>query len=164
MAAIAAMSLLACHGAHDDHDHDHDHDTDEHETTKADAHDEHGTDDIHFTDAQAKACNLKVETLQPSTFAEVVHVSGRVLPAQGAEATVTATMPGIVSFTGKSLTEGVAVNAGKTMFVIDAQQMADGNPAAVAQSEAKAAKLAEENGMGADDHTVMRQRRPRLRV
>lgn len=142
MAAIAAMSLLACHGAHDDHDHDHDHDADEHETTKADAHDEHGTDDIHFTDAQAKACNLKVETLQPSTFAEVVHVSGRVLPAQGAEATVTATMPGIVSFTGKSLTEGVAVNAGKTLFVIDAQQMADGNPAAVAQSEAKAAKLA----------------------
>lgn len=92
MAAIAAMSLLACHGTHDDHDHDHD--ADEHETTKADAHDEHGTDDIHFTDAQAKACNLKVETLQPSTFAEVVHVSGRVLPAQGAEATVTATMPG----------------------------------------------------------------------
>ena len=37
MAAIAAMSLLACHGAHDDHDHDHDHDADEHETTKADA-------------------------------------------------------------------------------------------------------------------------------
>ena len=79
MAAIAAMSLLACHGAHDGHDHDHD--ADEHETTKADAHDDdvHGTDDIHFTDAQAKACNLKVETLQPSTFAEVVHVSGRVL-------------------------------------------------------------------------------------
>ena len=155
MAAIAAMSLLACHGAHDDHDHNHDHDADEHETTKADAHDEHGTDDIHFTDAQAKACNLKVETLQPSTFAEVVHVSGRVLPAQGAEATVTATMPGIVSFTGKSLTEGVAVNAGKTLFVIDAQQMADGNPAAVAQSEAKAAKLAYERAKKlATDHII----------
>ena len=155
MAAIAAMSLLACHGAHDDHDHDHDHDADEHETTKAAAHDEHGTDDIHFTDAQAKACNLKVETLQPSTFAEVVHVSGRVLPAQGAEATVTATMAGIVSFTGKSLTEGVAVNAGKTLFVIDAQQMADGNPAAVAQSEAKAAKLAYERAKKlATDHII----------
>ena len=149
MAALAVMTMVSCHGAASGHDHDHEgdeavneknHDDEDH-AHEADEHDAHGeeTDDIHFTEAQAKACSLTVQTLTPSPFAEVVHVSGRVLPAQGAEATVTATMAGIVAFTGKSMTEGAAVSAGTTLFVVDAKSMADGNPAAVAQSEVKAA-------------------------
>ena len=151
MAALAVMTMVSCHGAASGHDHDHEgdeavneknHDDEDH-AHEADEHDAHGeeTDDIHFTEAQAKACCLTVQTLTPSPFAEVVHVSGRVLPAQGAEATVTATMAGIVAFTGKSMTEGAAVSAGTTLFVVDAKSMADGNPAAVAQSEMKAARV-----------------------
>ena len=134
MAALAVMTMVSCHGAASGHDHEGDeavneknHDDEDH-AHEADEHDAHGeeTDDIHFTEAQAKACSLTVQTLTPSPFAEVVHVSGRVLPAQGAEATVTATMAGIVAFTGKSMTEGAAVSAGTTLFVVDAKSMADG--------------------------------------
>lgn len=170
MAALAVMTMVSCHGAASGHDHDHDHEGDEavneknhddedhaHEADEHDAHGE-GTDDIHFTEAQAKACGLTVQTLTPSPFAEVVHVSGRVLPAQGAEATVTATMAGIVTFTGKSMTEGAAVSAGTTLFVVDAKSMADGNPAAVAQSEVKAARLAYERAKKLAADNIVSQR------
>ena len=170
MAALAVMTMVSCHGVASGHDHDHDHEGDEavneknhddeghaHEADEHGAHGE-GTDDIHFTEAQAKACSLKVLTLTPSPFAEVVHVSGRVLPAQGAEATVTATMAGIVAFTGKSMTEGAAVSAGTTLFVVDAKSMADGNPAAVAQSEVKAARLAYERAKKLAADNIVSQR------
>ena len=170
MAALAVMTMVSCHGAESGHDHDHDHEGDEaineknhddedhaHEADEHDAQGE-GTDDIHFTEAQAKACGLTVQTLTPSPFAEVVHVSGRVLPAQGAEATVTATMAGIVAFTGKSMTEGAAVSAGTTLFVVDAKSMADGNPAAVAQSEVKAARLAYERAKKLAADNIVSQR------
>ena len=148
MAALAVMTMVSCHGAASGHDHDHEgdeavnernHDDEDH-AHEADEHDAHGeeTDDIHFTEAQAKACSLTVQTLTPSPFAEVVHVSGRVLPAQGAEATVTATMAGIVAFTGKSMT--------------------DGNPAAVAQSEVKAARLAYERAKKLAADNIVSQR------
>ena len=112
MAALAVMTMVSCHGAASGHDHEGDeavneknHDDEDH-AHEADEHDAHGeeTDDIHFTEAQAKACGLTVQTLTPSPFAEVVHVSGRVLPAQGAEATVTATMAGIVAVSLTHLT------------------------------------------------------------
>ena len=168
MAALAVMTMVSCHGAASGHDHDHDgdeavneknHDDEDH-AHEANEHDAHGeeTDDIHFTEAQAKACCLTVQTLTPSPFAEVVHVSGRVLPAQGAEATVTATMAGIVAFTGKSMTEGAAVSAGTTLFVVDAKSMADGNPAAVAQSELKAARLAYERAKKLAADNIVSQR------
>lgn len=168
MAALAVMTMVSCHGAASGHDHDHEgdeavneknHDDEDH-AHEADEHDAHGeeTDDIHFTEAQAKACSLTVQTLTPSPFAEVVHVSGRVLPAQGAEATVTATMAGIVAFTGKSMTEGAAVSAGTTLFVVDAKSMADGNPAAVAQSELKAARLAYERAKKLAADNIVSQR------
>lgn len=136
--AICAVALtIACHDSKSTEDH---HGSEEKEENKSDKHDE--ADEIHFTQAQAKACQLKVESVKPSDFAEVVEVSGRVLPAQGAETTVTAIMAGIVSFSNKTMTEGAPVNVGTPLFIINAQPMANGNPAAVAQSEAKAAKQA----------------------
>ena len=166
MAALAVMTMVSCHGAASGHDHEGDEAVneknydDEDHAHEADEHDAQGegTDDIHFTEAQAKACGLTVQTLTPSPFAEVVHVSGRVLPAQGAEATVTATMAGIVAFTGKSMTEGAAVSAGTTLFVVDAKSMADGNPAAVAQSEVKAARLAYERAKKLAADNIVSQR------
>lgn len=156
MATVAAMTLSSCHNATGGHD---GHDDTEEGTHDADGHGhdghEGGPDDIHFTAAQAKACGLEVAAVQPTTFEEVVEVSGRVLPAQGAEATVTATMAGIVGFAGKSMTEGAAVAKGATLFVVNAKSMADGNPAAVAQSEARAARLALERAQKlAADHIV----------
>ena len=141
VAFVAATLFTACHAGHNHGEEGHDHAAEEHAEKEEHAH-EHGSDEIKFTPEQAKAAGLKVETLQPSDFSEVVEVSGRVLPAPGAEATVAATMAGIVQFAQPGLTDGKAVGAGQSLFVVNARKMADGNPAAVAQAELEAARQA----------------------
>lgn len=161
IALMGTMLLGACHSdhAHDGHDHSaegHNHEAEGHDhEAEADGHnheaDEHGHDaddhaghsaEITFTEAQAKAAGLKLVTVEPGEFAEVVEVTGRLLPAQGDEATVSATMAGIVSQATKSLTDGAAVRQGQQLFVINASAMADGNPAAAARAELEAARKA----------------------
>ncbi len=146
VAAFAVMLFGACHSSHADHADDHHGESENHEAHT------HGTDVIEMTDAQLRAANVAVETVAPAAFSEVVCVSGRVLPASGTEATVTATMAGIVNFSGGRLAEGMPVSNGQALFSINAKAVADGNPAAAAQSELRAAeqdyarakKLAEE--------------------
>lgn len=137
--ALAVMLFSACSKSHESHDHDHE--GDEQAAVSAEDH-QHAADEIEFSAEQAHAAGVEVTTLQPTDFSEVIEVSGQVLPASGAEATVTATMAGIVRFAGSALTEGQAVSADQALFVVNGKPMADGNPAAVAQSEAKAARLA----------------------
>lgn len=161
IALMGTMLLGACHSdhAHDGHDHSaegHNHEAEGHDhEAEADGHnheaDDHGHDadehaghsaEITFTEAQAKAAGLRLVTVEPGEFAEVVEVTGRLLPAQGDEATVSATMAGIVSQATKSLTDGAAVRQGQQLFVINASAMADGNPAAAARAELEAARKA----------------------
>lgn len=137
--ALAVMLFSACSKSHESHDHDHE--GDEHAAVSTEDH-QHAADEIEFSAEQAHAAGVEVTTLQPTDFSEVIEVSGQVLPASGAEATVTATMAGIARFAGSALTEGQAVSAGQALFVVNGKPMANGNPAAVAQSEAKAARLA----------------------
>lgn len=161
IALMGTMLLGACHSdhAHDGHDHSaegHNHEAEGHDhEAEADGHnheaDDHGHDaddhaghsaEITFTEAQAKAAGLRLVTVEPGEFAEVVEVTGRLLPAQGDEATVSATMAGIVSQATKSLTDGAAVRQGQPLFVINASAIADGNPAAAARAELEAAHKA----------------------
>lgn len=147
IACLQAMLFSACHSAHNHDEHNHDEHTEETAHSDADAHgkaDEHahGSDEIAFSPEQAKAAGLRVETLKAGEFAEVVEVSGRVLPAPGAEATVSATMAGVVNFAAGELTDGTAVRNGQPLFRINASVMADGNPAAAAQAELQAARTA----------------------
>ena len=161
IALMGTMLLGACHSdhAHDGHDHSaegHNHEAEGHDhEAEADGHnheaDDHGHDaddhaghsaEITFTEAQAKAAGLRLVTVEPGEFAEVVEVTGRLLPAQGDEATVAATMAGIVSQTTKHLTDGASVRQGQQLFVINASTMADGNPAAAAHAELEAARKA----------------------
>ena len=154
IALMGTMLLGACHSdhAHDGHDHSaeghnheaeadgHNHEADDH-GHDADDHAGHSAE-ITFTEAQAKAAGLRLVTVEPGEFAEVVEVTGRLLPAQGDEATVAATMAGIVSQATKNLTDGAAVRQGQQLFVINASTMADGNPAAAARAELEAARKA----------------------
>ena len=135
IAAFAAMLIIACHDGKSGHE---EHEGEDLQENKADSHGD--ADEIHLTQAQTQACQLKVENVMAGDFTDVVEVGGRVLPASGAEVTVTATMAGIVGFANKTLTEGMAVNAGKALFVVNAKPIANGNPAAVAQSEAVLAR------------------------
>ena len=156
MTVVSVMLFGACHIGHD-HDDDHDHDHEGEEAVDTAGH-KHSPDIIEFSDEQAKAAGLKVEQIKPSDFAEVIEVSGRVLPASGAEATVTATMAGIVNFAGSPLTEGGNVAAGQSLFVVNAQPMADGNPAAAAQSELRAARQAYERAQKLATDRIIAQR------
>ena len=161
IAIMGTMLLGACHSdhAHDGHDHsaeEHNHEAEGHDhEAEADGHnheaDEHDHDadehaghsaEITFTEAQAKAAGLRLVTVEPGEFAEVVEVTGRLLPAQGDEATVSATMAGIVSQATKNLADGAAVRQGQQLFVINASALADGNPAAAARAELEAARKA----------------------
>ena len=127
----AALTVAGCdHAGHKGHDK-----PDEEKKEHA-----HGEDEILFSEEKAKAVGLTVETVQKGDFSEVVEVSGRILPAQGTEATVTATMAGIVSLPATPLTDGAPVRRGQPLFTVSAAQMADGNPAAAAKAELETAK------------------------
>ncbi len=132
VALTAATLLTACRESHS-------HAEDGHAETAGHA---LSADDIHLSAAQAKEFGLETEDVTPGDFSEVLEVSGRILPAQGSEATVTATMSGMVRNTGANLVEGAEVRAGQALFVIDASSVADGDPAAAAQAELEAAEKA----------------------
>lgn len=158
---MTVILLGACHNhKHDEHEgHEHSEHAEEHAHSeaeaheghdhsaeakeKAEAHEEHG-DEIVLSETQTKTAGVKVETAQPAAFSEVVRVSGRIMPAQGEEATVTATMAGIVNFASPTLTPGATVAAGQSLFSINAKNLSNGDPAAAAQAELEAAKKAVE--------------------
>ena len=97
--------MLGACGGHEEHDHDH-----EAEAEAKEAHAAH-SDEIILTPEKAKAAGVKVEEVQPGTFRSVIATSGQILAAQGDEATVVASVSGVVTFT-RPLTEGVQVGAG----------------------------------------------------
>lgn len=136
VAALAVTLFSACSAkhAHDADEHDHAH--------EAEAAHDADSDDIHFSTEQARAAGLQTERIVPADFAEVIEVSGQVLPSQGSETTISATMAGIVRFAGSRLMEGSAVSASQALFAIDATPIADGNPSAAAQAELSAAQTA----------------------
>ena len=152
---VTATLFVSCHSHAPGEEHDHDHSAEEH--TEADAH-EHGVDEIVFTPEQASRAGLEVETLAPADFSEVIEVSGRVMPAQGTEATVTATMSGIIRLGHQQLTDGSPVSAGASVCSINAAPMADGNPAAAAQAELTAARTALERAERLAAEQIISQR------
>ena len=141
---ISAVAMSSCHTdathAHEDEtttSTDHAHETSP--AIAADAH-EHGEDEIIFTPEQAKAAGVIIEEVSESPFAEVITVTGSILPAQGGESTVSASITGIVTLTNNQLNEGSEVTSGQSLFQIATQAIGDGNPVAAAQAELKAAE------------------------
>ena len=115
-----------------------DHEEDLH-TQEADAH-THGEDEIVLLPEQAKAAGIQTEKIQYGPFQEVIHVTGSILPAQGGEATVSATHTGMVNLANYSLNEGSEVHSGQALFTIATQAVGDGNPVAAAKAELAAAE------------------------
>lgn len=128
---VVAASFICCSGNSEKHSED----AEEH-------HHEHEEGVIHFSEKQMKAANLKVETVKPSDFSEVIRVSGQVMAAQGDEAAVVAKSSGIVSFTRDHLSEGVAVRQGETFAHIAATGISGGDDVAMNSVNLRAAKAA----------------------
>ena len=129
------------HGAEGDHDHDH-------EGEEAHAEKAKHAGEVVFTKAQAEKTDFELIKIEPTTFNEIIRASGQVLPAQGDEASVVATVSGIVSFSAKKISDGAAVRAGETLFHISSRNIAEGDYTArtrAAYEQAKAAYERAEN-------------------
>lgn len=85
------------------------------------------SDEIILPKAKADAAGVKVNTVTPAPFQQVIKTSGQVLAAQGDESVAVATVAGVVSFRGK-VTEGMSVNRGTSLVTISSHNIADGDP------------------------------------
>ena len=137
---LTAAMLLGCTPKSDELGHNHPENNEENDHAAAEEHEAHGDDEIIFTPQQANAAGIVIETVTPGDFAQVVTVSGYVVPTQGAESTISSTMAGIVKIVKSDITEGYKVSPKESLFYISTQELADGNPVAAAKAELVAAK------------------------
>ncbi|MDE6811082.1 MAG: efflux RND transporter periplasmic adaptor subunit, partial [Muribaculaceae bacterium] len=101
--------------------------------------DEHGEEthsagEIVLEPAKARDAGVKVETVSPSTFSEVIPTAGRILNSSADETTVVATQPGIVTLT-RPWTVGMNINAGTPLFTISQSRLPEGDLAKKARIE-----------------------------
>lgn len=134
MVLTCALILPSCHSDHDGHDHaaeGHDHaaePADRAHTAQGSEKegDTHSPDEIIFPAEKANAAGVVTSTVNPGPFSGVVHVSGKVMPASGEEATLSATAAGIVTL-NRSVTEGAQVGKGTPVFTISTSAMPQGD-------------------------------------
>lgn len=88
--------------------------------------------------AEARASGIVVETVRPGEFSGVIPCGGKILAAQGDEATVTATVAGIVRLV-RGVAEGSPVGKGAAVFTISSRNLQDdpARQAAIAYQKAK---------------------------
>lgn len=141
---VVAASFICCSGNSEKHSED----AEEH-------HHEHEEGVIHFSEKQMKAANLKVETVKPSDFSEVIRVSGQVMAAQGDEAAVVAKSSGVVTFTRDHLSEGVAIRQGETFAHIAATGISGGDDVAMNSVNLRAAKAAYDRALALFADTII---------
>ncbi|WP_321481092.1 efflux RND transporter periplasmic adaptor subunit [uncultured Bacteroides sp.] len=120
---IMLLALASCNHQSKEHTHEHEADKHDHEAINGKSHE----DEIILSKTKAEMAGVKVVTLQPQNFHQIIKTSGKILPAQGDESVVVATMPGIVSFQQKRVA-GVAVNRGSRLLTISSQNIVNGDP------------------------------------
>lgn len=139
--ALSMLILASCH----------------HKDAHSEEADTHGAEDkAHSTEIvisteQARQSGIVAEKIMPAKFSGVIPAGGKILEASGNEATIVATVPGIVRFQ-RGITEGMPISKGGAVFTISADKLQD-NPArqaAIAYQTAKkeyerAAKLVKDN-------------------
>jgi RND family efflux transporter MFP subunit len=148
---LATLLLAGCGNASSSHDDDDD-DRDHTETG-------HPANEIHFSKSQAKAADLKTETVQPSNFTSAFKVGGEIQASQGDEVTIAATAAGVLTYADGSITEGTELHAGQTLASVSAKNIQDGDPAlkakiayeAAEKAYQRAERLAAENIVSAKD-------------
>jgi RND family efflux transporter MFP subunit len=124
--STASLGVKPSIDAHD-HEHEHDH---EHQ---------HDEDEIHFPPEKAQAVGLQTITVEPSSFRSVLKVGGQICIPEAGEATITAPENGIVNITKRSISAGIRVSAGETVFSVSASTMHEVAPLVQAKSEYEAA-------------------------
>lgn len=111
----ALLFLTNCKRAEDNHHH---HDEEEIETKH---------NEVNFCAHTANQLGFQTVEIQPTNFQHVIKTGGRIIAAQGKEATASATISGIVSLT-HTLVEGVKVNQGSSLAKISSKNTTEGEP------------------------------------
>lgn len=135
---ILGLFILGSCNSKSNSDHEgHDHSTEAHDhEAEGEGHEghDHGSeaaeghsDEIILPKTKADAAGVKISTIQPGSFEQVIKTSGQVLAAQGDESVAVATVPGVVSFRGK-VTEGMSVGEGTALVNISSNNIIDGDP------------------------------------
>lgn len=138
MGVLGLFILGSCNSKSGGEGHEgHDHETEAHDhEAEGEGHEghDHGneaeaehSDEIILPKAKADAAGVKVTTIEPGTFEQVIKTSGQVLAAQGDESVAVATVAGVVNFRGK-VTEGMSVGKGTTLITISSSNIAEGDP------------------------------------
>lgn len=118
IAAACALACVSCHNHHEEHaGHD------EHE-----GHD-HG-DEIVLSAERAGQAGIKVSTVQPGPFTAAVKTSGTVVAA---EAAVTASTSGILSWNGSVPVPGQRVPRGQVLAYLSGRDLVEGDAAEKAE-------------------------------
>lgn len=108
----------------DDHNHEQ-HGEDKHEQEEEDTH----FGEIIFSEEQARVGNVKVITVHPETFHEVIKTSGQIISARNDESVVVATSSGIIDLSNKLIAEGSSITSGTTIATISAKKIVNGDQA-----------------------------------
>lgn len=128
----ATIFLIASCTSGQEHGHGHDA---PHEEESAHGH----SDEIVISPEKAASAGITAEEAVPGTFREVIHTSGRILPASGDEAALVAVSDGTVSFSSL-LTEGMKTSEGQELFSIFSGNLQDGDRIGKARIAYEAAK------------------------
>ena len=78
-------------------------------------------------------------TVSPSSFTEVINVSGQIQPTPDNEITVVSGSAGVIDFVGNYLTEGMWVKSGTPLVTVSAKNMVNGDPSVAAEVEYESA-------------------------
>lgn len=136
-------SSCANHHGDEEHEGHHHHEGEEHDEHEGhEGHEEKlGPDDVHFSDAQADAVGLTVDTVrQSASFRPTILCSGVIESQAVGSVTVVAPQSGIVSMTGQGIAPGSYLQKGQSLAVISGKVMQDGDAAQLARIEYEAAK------------------------
>jgi len=91
-----------------------------------------------FTKEQSWKVDFATDVARREPFGQVIRTTAQIQPSQGDQRIVATQTGGVAIFPNENIVEGKAVNAGQTLFTIDASGMADNNLAvrlAEAESE-----------------------------
>lgn len=170
MGALALCVLCSCGGGQQRHDHseqhlkseqhDHQHDGHDHEGHSHEAADSHAapaSDEILLAPEKARAAGVRVETVEPGEFCQVIPTSGQILAAQGDEATIVASTAGVVHFPART-TEGAGVTKGTPVVHLLTASMQEGDQVQRARTAFENARADYERGARLAESQIVSQK------
>ena len=114
-------------------------------------------DEVVMTPEKAKAAGVESAVIEAGSFRRVIVTGGHISSAQGHEATVVASVAGVVSFS-QPVTEGMKVGAGSPLFSISAEHLQNGDPVKRARIAFETAKKEYDRAAKLVDRKIVSQK------